>query len=91
MSVTVHIPAGMAKYTGGNRELSAAGPSVGEALDEIVRTHTGLKNALYDDGGRLRRFVAIFADGVDIRAREGVDTPVGEGAEIDIVSAIAGG
>jgi len=91
VSVSVHIPAAMARQTGGERELSAAGLTVGEVLDEVVRAYPGLRDALFDDGGRLRRFVAVFANGVDIRAREGRETALADGTEIDIVSAIAGG
>jgi molybdopterin converting factor small subunit len=39
----------------------------------------------------VRRFVNIFVGDEDIRFLDGVETAVGEGVEISIIPAIAGG
>ncbi len=91
MSVIVHIPAAMARHTGGEREVEVCGGSVGEVLGELQRLYPDMRQALCDERGRLLRFVAVFANGTDIRAQQGLDTPLADTGEVDIVSAIAGG
>jgi sulfur-carrier protein len=91
MSVRIHIPASMRKLAGGEREVMAIGETVEALIGDLDRQFAGLKDALCDETGRVRRFVAVFVDGVDIRALEGLQTTVGGESEVDIVSALAGG
>ena len=46
---------------------------------------------LLDDEGELRRFVNVYINGEDVRFAEGLATAVGEGDEVSIVPAVAGG
>ena len=50
-----------------------------------------MRERLLDEGGELRRFVNLFVNGEDIRFLEGLQTAIGEGDEISIVPAVAGG
>ena len=91
MAVTVKIPPQLATATGGDRSPSAAGATVGEVLNELYARHGELKDRVADEDGTLRRFVNVFLDGEDIRFLDGLDTPVPEGAELQILPAVAGG
>ncbi len=91
MSVRVHIPASMRKLTEGSREVTALGGTVEEVMADLDRRFPGLKDAICDETGRVRRFVAVFVGGVDIRALGGLQTTVGPDSEVDIVAALAGG
>ena len=81
----------MRGLTGGQTEVAAAGETLNALLDHMESQYGGIKRALCDEQGRLLRFVAIFVNGVDVRTLQGMATAVAPDAEIDIVSAIAGG
>jgi molybdopterin converting factor small subunit len=46
---------------------------------------------LSDGDGALRRFVNVYVDGEDIRFTDGLETPVADGHEVQILPAVAGG
>lgn len=91
MSITVRIPTPLRTLTKGAEEVTAAGATVGEVVDDLERQYPGVKSRLCDDKGEVRRFVNIFLADEDIRFLQGLKTPVEEGAQISIVPAIAGG
>ena len=91
MGVTVKIPPQLSTATGGDRSLQAEGSTVGEVLDGLYAQHSELRDRVADGDGSLRRFVNVFLDGEDIRFLDGLDTPVSEGAEVQILPAVAGG
>ena len=90
MGVTIKIPAQLRTLTGNEAETEVEGSSVGEALDALYERFDGLRDRITEDG-ELRRFVNVYVSGEDIRFGEGLDTPVGEGDEITILPAVAGG
>ena len=87
---TVKIPAQLRGLTGNESEVVVEGSSVGEALDALYARFDGLRDRITEDG-ELRRFVNVYVGGEDIRFGSGLDTPVGEGDEITILPAVAGG
>ena len=91
MAVTVKLPPQLASATGGDRSPSVDGATVGEVLDALYASHGELKGRVADDDGTLRRFVNVFLDGEDIRFLDGLETPVPDGSEIQILPAVAGG
>jgi MoaD family protein len=90
MSVTVKIPAQLRAATGGESELEVEGSTVGEALDAVFDEHDGLRERITEDGG-LRRFVNVFVSGEDIRFKDGLETELDDGDEVQILPAVAGG
>ena len=91
MFVEVLIPSPLRKLTGGVAEVRAAGGSVRELLDNLTAEHQGLRERLFDDDGRIRRFINLYVNEKDIRHLDGLDTPVADGDRVSIVPAIAGG
>ncbi len=53
--------------------------------------HGELRERLCDEDGSLRRFVNVYVAGEDIRFGEALQTPVPDGAEVQILPAVAGG
>ena len=90
MSVTVKIPAQLRAATGGEAEFEVDGSTVGEALDAVFDRHDGLRQRITEDGG-LRRFVNVYVSGEDIRFRDGLETELDDGDEVQILPAVAGG
>ena len=90
-AVTVKLPTQLRDAVGGSATLQAQGATVGEVLDSVFETHGELRDRLSDDDGTLRRFVNVYVGGEDIRFGEGLETPVTEGAEVQILPAVAGG
>jgi sulfur-carrier protein len=90
MAVTVKIPAQLRAVTDGASEIEVQGTTVGEALDAVFSEHDGLRERITEDGD-LRRFVNVYVGGEDIRFRDGLETKLGEGDEVTILPAVAGG
>ncbi len=91
MAVTVRIPSQLRTLAGGASEVQVEGATVGEALKSLDATHPGFSDRLFDENGKLRRFVNVFLADEDIRFLEGVDTPVAGGTTVSIIPAVAGG
>ncbi|HEX4862430.1 MAG TPA: ubiquitin-like small modifier protein 1 [Acidimicrobiales bacterium] len=91
MAVTVRIPTQLRSLAGGNSDVQLDGATVGEVLKSLEAAHPGFHDRLFDDGGKLRRFVNVFVADEDIRFLDGVNTDVADGATVSIVPAVAGG
>jgi molybdopterin synthase sulfur carrier subunit len=91
MSVRVRIPTQLRSLAGGVSEVEVDGGDVGEVLKALEAAHPGFHERLFDDGGKLRRFVNVFVAEEDIRFLQGLETQVAPGATVSIVPAVAGG
>jgi len=91
VSVSVRIPTQLRTLTGGRGEVEVEGVTVGEVLKALDAAHAGFAERLFDEDGRLRRFVNVFLADEDVRFLEGLDTPVTAGQTVSIVPAVAGG
>ena len=91
MPITVRIPTQLRTLTAGAGEVAVEGSTVGEVLKGLDAAHPGFAGRLFDDGGKLRRFVNVFVAEEDVRFLQGLDTPVAEGQTVSIVPAVAGG
>ena len=91
MTATVRIPTQLRTLTGGAGEVKVDGSTVGEVLKALDAAHPGFGERIFDDNGKVRRFVNVFIADEDIRFLSGVDTPVADGQTVSIVPAVAGG
>ena len=91
MAVTVKLPTQLRDATGGQAEVSGSGGTVGEVLESVYGQFDGLRERISDVDGGLRRFVNVYVDGEDIRFGDGLETPVADGQEVQILPAVAGG
>jgi molybdopterin synthase sulfur carrier subunit len=87
----VRIPTQLRELSGGQSEVSVDGGTVAEVLDALNGAHPGFRDRLFDDGGKLRRFVNVFVADEDVRVLDGLDTQVTDGQTVSIVPAVAGG
>ena len=91
MTATVRIPTQLRTLTGGAGEVKVDGSTVGEVLKGLDAAHPGFGERLFDDNGKIRRFVNVFIADEDIRFLSGLDTAVADGQTVSIVPAVAGG
>jgi len=90
-SVTVRIPTQLRTLTAGQSEVAVDADTVGGALKAHDGLHPGFAERLFDESGKLRRFVNVFVAEEDVRFLDGLGTPVTPGEVVSIVPAIAGG
>ncbi len=88
---TVRIPPVLRPAVGGEKELDAAGVSVGEVLRSLADNHPETKAQLFGADGGLNRYVNVYLNDEDVRVLDGLDTAVGEGDTLVILPAMAGG
>jgi molybdopterin synthase sulfur carrier subunit len=91
MGVSVRIPTPMRPLTNGEAEVSVEGKTVQEVIENLEKTHNGIKERICDEEGNLRRFVNLYLNDEDVRFLQNLDTEVKEGDGLSIVPAIAGG
>lgn len=91
MTAVIRIPTQLRTLSGGEAEVKVEGATVGQALVALDAQHPGFKGRLFDDDGKLRRFVNVFVADEDVRFLDGLDTPVTEGQVVSIIPAVAGG
>lgn len=90
MSVKVRIPAQLRQLTGGEGLVECNSGPVSSVIKELEEKYGGISERLLENG-ELRRFINIYIDGEDIRFEDGLATQAGEGSEISVVPAVAGG
>jgi molybdopterin synthase sulfur carrier subunit len=91
VTVKVRIPTQLRPLAGGESEVPVEGTTVGEVLKALDAAHPGFQDRLFDEAGRLRRFVNVFVADEDIRFLQGLDSPVAAGQTVSIIPAVAGG
>ena len=91
MSATVKIPTPLRKLTNGETSVDVEGATVGAIVDSLESTFPGMRERLIDESGDLRHFVNIYLNGEDVRYLDGLNSSVGDNAELSIVPAVAGG
>lgn len=91
MSATVRVPTPLQKFTNNQSEVQADGSNVKEILANLESQFPGIQERLYDEQGKLRRFINFYVNNEDIRFLQGEETQVKDGDELSVVPAIAGG
>ena len=91
MAITVRIPTPLRRVTDGQDKVDTNGATLREIIDSMESQFPGIKERLCDENGDLRNFVNVYVNGEDVRFLDGIDSATGEGDEISIVPAVAGG
>ena len=86
----VRIPPVLRPEAGNNRHVEADGQTLREVLASLVESYPALRDRIFE-GDELPQFLNVFIDGTDVRLNEGLETPVGEGAVVVLLPAVAGG
>lgn len=91
MAVKVKIPTPLRTLTNDQDLVSAHGETLSDVVQALEGSFPGMRERILDDGGEIRRFVNVYVNGEDVRFLQGLATRMGEGDEISIVPAVAGG
>lgn len=89
--ITVRIPTQMRTLTGGASTVEVDGSTVADVLAALGGRHEGIAARLFDEQGKLRRFVNVYVDDEDIRFAQGLETRVTDGQTVSLLPAVAGG
>lgn len=87
----VIVPSMMWDVTGGRTELHFEGATLKAVIGRLVDAYPQAAGRLFDASGELKPSVALFVDGVEVKASDGLLLPVSPGSEIVIVPAMSGG
>jgi sulfur-carrier protein len=91
LTAHVRIPTILRTYTDGESEVTAAGDTLSEVIDDLDANYAGIKGRILDDNGELRRFVNVYVGNDDVRFLDNLETPTPDGAQISVIPAVAGG
>jgi uncharacterized protein (TIGR00369 family) len=92
MTVQVVVPAALRGEVGGaSRVPVESAGSLRAVLDEVEQRWPRLGRRIRDEQGELRRYVNVYVNGEDCRTLQGQDTPVADGAEVQVIPSVAGG
>jgi len=91
MAVQVLIPTPLQKFTNNDASVAIEAGSVSALVDALEERYPGIRARLCDENGKLRRFLNIYVNSEDIRFLDNETTVLGEGDEVSIVPAVAGG
>ncbi len=87
----VRLPTVLRSHAGGAAVVVAEGETVADVLSWLEATYPGMAGQLRAPGGEAHRFVNVYVDDDDVRYLDGLATKVGEGTEVTILPAVAGG
>ncbi|MDO3704275.1 MoaD/ThiS family protein [Micromonospora sp. C28SCA-DRY-2] len=90
--MTVLVPGPLRGEAGGESRLTvAASGTLRAVLDDLAGSWPRLARRIRDERGELRRYVNVYVDGEDCRHLGGLDAPVPETAEVQVLPSVAGG
>ena len=90
MAIEVRIPTILRTYTGGEKAVTGEGDTLSAVIDHLEDNHPGIKDRLIE-GEDLRRFVNVYVNDEDVRFTGGLGTSVGDGDQVVVLPAVAGG
>jgi molybdopterin synthase sulfur carrier subunit len=89
---TIQVPTIYRGHTRREASLNVSGATVGACLDAAEAEYPGFRALVVDDAGMTHKFNKVFLDGALLSRDPAVlETAVAEGAEIEVMAAIAGG
>src|SRR5262245_14983927 len=93
MAIEVRIPTILRQYTGGQKAVEGQGDTLAELFADLETRHAGIQDRIVDEtsGGELRRFVNVYLNDEDVRFLDGINTKLGDGDNVTILPAVAGG
>ena len=88
---TVKIPPVLRASTGGEKEVAVDGANVGEVLRGLAEQHPATESQLFSAEGELNRYVNVYVNDEDVRFLGGLEAELGDGDQVVILPAVAGG
>ena len=91
MTVAIRLPTVLRPAAGGQATVNAAGDTVGEVFDDLIRQYPDLRAQVLADDGTLHRHLNVFLNDDDIRYLGKLDAKVGDDDTLTLMPAVAGG
>ena len=91
MSVKVYIPTPFRRLTGNRAFVDADGNDVAGVLRDLEQRFPGFGEMVFDAQHQVLAHVNVYVNNQEISALSGAETPVGDGDEVSVIPAIAGG
>ena len=85
------IPGPLRRLSDGQTTVEVEANDLSSAIAALDARYPGFKDRLLDEKGELRQFVNVYLNDEDVRLGSGLHAKVGQGDEISIVPAVAGG
>ena len=86
--VAVMLPAALVTlFSGAVPRLDLTAATVGDVMDALDARWPGMRDRLCDTRPAIRRHINVFVDG----ERSSLETPLRDGAEVVVLTAISGG
>lgn len=91
--LTFQIAGYLTEFTGGRAEIKIdrEALSVGDALNELWKTHTGLRDRVLTEQGEVRPHVNVFVNSDVVQRDRVLQTAIDGSADICIMPAVSGG
>ena len=90
-NISVWIPPALREFTGGAIEIPVAAADVGSALGIVGTAYPEVSRRVLTPDGEVRPLVNVFVGEDNIRALDGLATPLNDGDTVAIIPAVAGG
>jgi molybdopterin converting factor small subunit len=90
-SVTLRVPTSLSELTGARDRIGFDVSTVDELLERVRNDEPLLAGHLFADDGRIRGYVNLFVNGVDVRLLEAGERDLPPGSVVTIVPSVAGG
>jgi molybdopterin converting factor small subunit len=91
MSIRVRLAHLLAERAGGQDDLELDGRTVGDVLHGLSARHPALAGLVWSGEEVFNPMLVAFLNGEDVRRLRGLETPVAQGDELMVVSALEGG
>ena len=91
MSTTIIIPGPLRNFTNQQRSVNVQSTTLSGVLGQLVSDFPALKDHIFDEQGKIRRFVNIFLNEEDIRFLDDHNAPLRGNDVVELVPAISGG
>ena len=87
----VYIPTPLRRLTAGKSKVQVDAKDVASLIQSLEQEYPGFAERILDDEGNAKRFIQIFRNEEEIRALQGLETPLTDEDRVSIVPAMAGG
>lgn len=92
MGVRLHLPSHLCRLWGAPRTLDLDVAGIADLVADLDRRFPGARRQLCEPGGAFRPFVLVFVNGRRVEhPGRGDGVPLGDGDEVRIIPAVAGG
>ena len=91
MAVSVYIPTPFRRLTANREYVQAEGGNVAEVLDALTARFPGFDMLVFDENREVPAHINIYVNNQEIHHLEGMATPVGDGDQLAVIPALAGG